>query len=362
MARSRKVIAIVPKGDGGIANYSRKLFNELSNSEEIELEYSELSSDYIGLDWIKRTMKILNKHYDIIHIQFGLKNLGLLAPLLICLVSFQSKIVITLHEKFEAKKRYIGRTNLHPFVKTAVEKLLYMYDWLIYQFADEIIVHTEEHQTKLNENFGERSTIIPHFIPEPLPVTEENLGKLSKDTVDSLREKNVITTFGRITPKKGYGSIIDVLDEVDGVVYVIAGPKLNKHEDYLKNLKSKIKKRDLEKKVFFTGRLAEEEIPFLFQISDIAALPYENVTQSGSLSYALTYYVPVLTSDIEHFKKLILENKIGESMESEPIGKIEKLLHDKSKYKLEIQRFNKGKELTDVSKKHLNIYQDGLQN
>lgn len=54
-----------------------------------------------------------------------------------------------------------------------------------------------------------------------------------------------------------------------------------------------------------------EEIPNIFTQSDYIVLPYKDVTQSGPLSIAYNYNLPVIASDHDGFKEFIEDKKNG---------------------------------------------------
>jgi glycosyltransferase involved in cell wall biosynthesis len=356
-----KVLAVgPPEGSGGISRYTKKLFSKIKEIDNVEVNYQYTAPKSI-LSWLKIYKKCLLKNVDVLHFQFGTKNLGLLAPILLPLIriSTQTKVILTAHEKFDAKKTYLDQLNLDKISKGSLETSLFIYDWIIYHSVHKTLVHTEEHQKELEKEFGKDSKVIPHFIPEPKPVTAESLGSLQREYIEELREKNVITTFGRITPKKGHRNIIEVLGETEDTVYLIAGPELENHKDYISDLKAEVKNRKIENQVFFSGFLQKEEIPFLFQITDIAAFPYENVTQSGALSQAITYDIPILTSNIDHFNKIVSEERIGETLGTSE--EIEEMLENTEKYQSNIKKFKQDKSLSKISRNHVNLYRGELK-
>lgn len=58
-------------------------------------------------------------------------------------------------------------------------------------------------------------------------------------------------------------------------------------------------------------RINNAEIPNLFSTSDYLVLPYRDVTQSGPLSIAYCYNIPVIASDHDGFKEFIKDGETG---------------------------------------------------
>ena len=58
-------------------------------------------------------------------------------------------------------------------------------------------------------------------------------------------------------------------------------------------------------------RINNAEIPNLFNSADFLVLPYRDVTQSGPLSIAYCYNIPVIASDHDGFREFIEDKKTG---------------------------------------------------
>lgn len=57
--------------------------------------------------------------------------------------------------------------------------------------------------------------------------------------------------------------------------------------------------------------IQNEELPGFFAAADIAVLPYDNIYQSGVVLLAMTYGVPVLTSDIAGMREVVSHERNG---------------------------------------------------
>jgi len=162
--------------------------------------------------------------------------------------------------------------------------------------VDEIIVMTPKAVEILETTYGVEKpiTIIPHGIPT---VTFEAQDKEKKRL--GFDNKTIISSFGMMSPGKGYENVIASLPEVvkkyPNLLYIIVGethPNIRKiqGEEYRNMLMSVIKKHKLEKHVkFYNKYVTLEEIISYLKASDIYISSGANLNQitSGTLAYAM---------------------------------------------------------------------------
>lgn len=79
------------------------------------------------------------------------------------------------------------------------------------------------------------------------------------------------------------------------------------------------------------GFVDDNSIPKLFANADYLVLPYQDLAQSGAITVAFNYNIPVITSDIPQFKEFVEEGQNGFLFKSESIED----LKDKMKMLLE---------------------------
>lgn len=78
--------------------------------------------------------------------------------------------------------------------------------------------------------------------------------------------------------------------------------------------------------------IGDEEVSDLFSDADYLVLPYQDLAQSGAITVAFNYYVPVITSDILQFKEFVREGINGFMFKSENVDS----LKDVMRYALQI--------------------------
>ncbi len=67
------------------------------------------------------------------------------------------------------------------------------------------------------------------------------------------------------------------------------------------------------------GFISDSDIPALFNSHMFLVLPYQDLAQSGAITVAFNYNLPVITSNIPQFKEFVIEGTNGYLFESESI-------------------------------------------
>jgi len=113
----------------------------------------------------------------------------------------------------------------------------------------------------------------------------------------------------------------EVVREIPEARLIIAGTDHPKTPGYLQSIQEKLGSRS---DIIFTGYVAEEDIPQLFQSSSVAVLPYTSSAGSSGIAHlACTYGVPVVASDIPDFRRLADEE--GLAIDFFPAGQVGEL-------------------------------------
>lgn len=120
-----------------------------------------------------------------------------------------------------------------------------------------------------------------------------------------------ILSVGRISPVKGYETLIDAVEKMKGTnghssvqLRIAGGPGLKEHEAYYEKLKQFVKERELESMISFVGPVPHTEVIKEYQNADV----FVNLSGTGSLDKtvleAMACGVPVITSN-EAFQELL---------------------------------------------------------
>lgn len=74
------------------------------------------------------------------------------------------------------------------------------------------------------------------------------------------------------------------------------------------------------------GFIKDEEVANYFANADYLVLPYQDLAQSGAITVAFNYNVPVITSDIIQFREFVHEGENGFMFQSENVNDLKRVL------------------------------------
>ncbi|BDQ04170.1 glycosyltransferase family 4 protein [Ignavibacterium sp.] len=161
-----------------------------------------------------------------------------------------------------------------------------------------------------------RIDVIPHGIPD-MPFVDPNF---YKDQF-GVEGKNVILTFGLISPGKGIENVLKALPKVirkyPNTVYIVLGathPNLLRQqgESYRLSLERLANDLGINKNVIFYNRFVSlDELKEFIGAADIYVTPYLNEAQitSGTLSYAFGCGKAVISTPYWHAKELLIDDR-----------------------------------------------------
>jgi len=181
--------------------------------------------------------------------------------------------------------------------------------------SDRMVVMSEHSREILQDVFQvptEKIDLIPHGIPD-LPFTDPHFYKDGFGT----EGKDVLLTFGLLSPNKGIENVITALPEIlsrhSNVVYMVSGvthPHILRREGdvyraYLQNL---AKELGVEAQVIFRNRfVSAQELVALIGAADIYITPYKHKAQvvSGTLAFALSAGKAIISTPYLHAIELL---------------------------------------------------------
>lgn len=158
--------------------------------------------------------------------------------------------------------------------------------------------------------------VIHHGVPFRITETRENLKKKH-----GLSGRNVVSTFGLLSPGKGleYGieAIGKVAKEHKDIVYLILGQthpcvKKESGEEYRDKLMEMVDSLGIREHVWFVDKyLSKDEIIKYLQLSDIYMTPYLGKDQavSGTLAYAVGYGRVIVSTPYSYAKEMLSEGR-----------------------------------------------------
>lgn len=173
-----------------------------------------------------------------------------------------------------------------------------------------VIVHENFQKETLLEYFGAMSHakrkihVIEHGVREIVPVPDAKK-KLA------LEGRKVILLTGYFRPTKGFHKIINsfpqICQEEPDAVLVVAGKTRNiEFDDYRRELFTKLNESPVADKItIFRGQFPQYTFDTIISAADLVVLPYEVGGQSGIMCQCFAQGVPVVTSGLAAFRRLI---------------------------------------------------------
>ena len=241
----------------------------------------------------------MNDGMDLVHVQHEYFVFGGVAPWKSRVRSFLRKVkrpvVMTVHEivgpsgnpAYRAAIRLSNRLHfLHPSVKR-------------------YIVHTEQDRKRLASAgiSPDRIEVIRHGVPPSPDLMARNEAK----QLLGLEDRFVITIFGFMARKKGHFVALDALNELpEDVTLVIAG---GKHPEdttgYVDEVTARAREQGVRARI--TGYLPSSDVLVYMAATDLILAPFSDSSGSGSLALAFACGMPILASDIEPHREILLD-------------------------------------------------------
>ena len=187
------------------------------------------------------------------------------------------------------------------------------------RLSTRLVVMNERGQEFLREIYripAAKIDLIPHGIPD-MPFADPNY---FKDEF-SVAGKQVLLTFGLLSPNKGIEyalrALPEIIREFPNVVYIVLGqthPNLlrNEGDTYRLSLERLAKELGVQKHVVFFNRFVElDELMRFIGAADIYLTPYLTETQitSGTLAYAFGNGNAVISTPYWHAAELLTQDR-----------------------------------------------------
>lgn len=261
--------------------------------------------------------------------------LGLMLPKLISVLGIKTTVLI--HNILETVNLESAGFTKNPVIKAIYNAIGYMLTKLILS-ADEVTVTIPKYKRILTKKYKAKNiTVIPHGTFEIPP----------QPTYQTHSHAKQIMAFGKFGTYKKVEKLIEAFQMVKQRIQkplelVIAGTNNPNTPNYLETVKAKYK---YVKGITFTGYVAEEDVPVIFNKSDVVAFPYTSTTgSSGVLHQAGSYGKAVVLPNIGDLKELIHdEGYTGEFFNPDNAQSlshaIEKLIVD-NHYRIELGKQN----------------------
>ena len=265
---------------------------------------------------------------DVIHSQteFGI---GTFARIIA--KQFNIPIVHTYHTMYEDYVHYITKGHFMGPSKKLVQHLTKFY---CDKTITELIVPTKKAYDLFKDKYKVDRNV--HIIPTGIEVerfykekfNKSKILKLKKDLGISYHDK-VLLFVGRLGKEKSVDLLIDCHEKIiknhKNVKLLIVGdgPEM---DDFI----HQVKELNIEKNVIFAGKVAWEDVPLYYQLSDIFVTASVTETQGLTVIEAMAASMPVVCIDDDSFKIAVVDGLNGYFFKDkkEYIKIIDRLLED----------------------------------
>lgn len=264
---------------------------------------------------LKAVNKIKSWNLDIIHSQTEFA-IGTFARILA--YQLDIPLVHTYHTMYEDYIHYITKGYFDKSSKKIVEYLTLFY---CDKTATELIVPTKKTYDLFKEKYQVDRNI--YIIPTGIELERFYTENIDKKKLASIKRKEKITKddfiaifIGRLAQEKNVVFLLDVMKDLVPslpklkLLIVGDGPDYDLYKEI-------IEKDHLENNVIMTGKVAWEEVPYYYHLSDIFLTASHTETQGLTVIEAMASSVVPICIDDESFKNTIIDGLNGRIFNNE---------------------------------------------
>ena len=188
----------------------------------------------------------------------------------------------------------------------------------MYAMLDHIFVHTELSREELVSEYRvvpDKISVIPFGLNTYVPDTP--LSKSEARAFLGLKEtEKVLLFFGQIAFYKGLDILLDALrileSQQPSYRLIIAGRANLGSEEYWRVLKSGLEGDLMRSRIVVKDDfIPDRDVPVLYRAADVLVLPYRAIYQSGPLSLAHRFGVPVIATRVGAFERDVIPGVTG---------------------------------------------------
>lgn len=258
---------------------------------------------------LKAVNKIKSWNLDIIHSQTEFA-IGTFARLMA--YQLDIPLVHTYHTMYEDYIHYITKGYFDKSSKKIVEYLTLFY---CDKTATELIVPTKKTYDLFKEKYQVDRNI--HIIPTGIELERFYSENIDKDKLEKLKKElklkkdDFIGIFiGRLAQEKNVVFLLDVMKRIIKdcpklkLLIVGDGPDFDEYKQIIKKYK-------IENNVIMTGKVAWEEVPYYYHLSDIFLTASHTETQGLTVIEAMAAGVVPICIDDESFANTVIDGLNG---------------------------------------------------
>jgi D-inositol-3-phosphate glycosyltransferase len=188
----------------------------------------------------------------------------------------------------------------------------------MYSMLDHVFVHTDLCKEELLGEYrvpAQKVSVIPHGLNTYVPDTALSKAE-SRARLGLASDEKVLLFFGQIAPYKGLDILVEAL-KVSGSRHanptlIIAGKAKRGSGSYWPRLKAKVEEGQCPSRIVIRDGFVQDcDVAVLFKAADALVLPYRAIYQSGPLSLAYRFGVPVIATRVGSFDRDVISGVTG---------------------------------------------------
>lgn len=313
----------------GLEKLGHEVYVVTANLENFQYEYDEkerilripgiptgiYDSRLTAVYPLKAVNKIKSWNLDIIHSQTEFA-IGTFARILA--YQFDIPLVHTYHTMYEDYVHYITKGYFDKSSKKIVEYLTLFY---CDKTASELIVPTKKTYDLFKEKYQVDRNI--HIIPTGIELERFYTENIVPEKLEKLKKKLKLTKndfvgifIGRLGQEKNVKFLLDVMKELvpdyPNFKFLIVGdgPDYDEYKKIIKDYK-------IDKNVIMTGKVAWEEVPYYYHLSDIFLTASHTETQGLTVIEAMASGVVPICIEDESFMIAVIDGLNGRIFNNE---------------------------------------------
>jgi glycosyltransferase involved in cell wall biosynthesis len=282
----------VGRPESGVRRYGRIIAEEASTRPELRVITADagvLEGKRGGLD--QRGRELVDA--DVVWMQWNRRSWGRDARTAQRLIdfrrTFRAPIVVTLHDVFAPRSMREAWLEGETWNTRLVGRL-----------GDRFVVHSEDEVGRTRGLLPtDHVRVVPHFVEHRQPTISRDEAR-RRLGVDARR---VLTLLGFIYGRKGHKRMLEAIPRLPAEVLVVyAGGNVAGREVALANIRERARQLRLDDdRLRITGWLTDQQLDDWIAATDLAILPFRDLSASGSLSTWIAAGKPILVSDLPGF-------------------------------------------------------------
>lgn len=299
---------------GGIAQFSAMLYNELTREHTVQaFNFSRLYPDLLfpgktqyvepGDHALPVESKRVLDSINPITYRSAVKEIEQFSPDVLVIAYWMSffvpgyahianrmkkkcKIILLVHNAIPHEPRFFDKPLAH----------------LLFKQSDGFVVLSKNvQQDVLSLRPDARILLNPHPLYDHFG--EKSDKRAARKSLGMDENKKTLLFFGLIRDYKGLDLLIDAFDTLDESYQLcIAGECYGSFDKYDKQIAASSHRQSIYS---FIRYINDQEIPLLFSAADCLVLPYRSATQSGVVSVAYHFDLPMISTNAGNFAQSI---------------------------------------------------------